>query len=203
VFAGCGSNNFPTLANGLASWQILSTSTVGYIEATIIDPGTSQVIGTTSTPIYQTFFVGGGSGAANNGTWQWTTTFVKSFVQGPSTGPGSCVGLFTDTVTAPPKQIQGAMKNYVPIIVGVMQSALSLTTSFGSYMQMVGDFTSTPAAETAEGVAGLSTVGAAAATAAPYVSAAAPYAAAGGADLVFAYGLGTELKAGFNGQCRW
>ena len=45
--------------------------------------------------------------------------------------------------------------------------------------------------------------GAAALTAAPYVSAAVPYAVTGGADLLLGYGLGAELKAGFNGQCRW
>jgi hypothetical protein len=70
-------------------------------------------------------------------------------------------------------------------------------------MSFVGDFTDTPVEETLGAIGGLSTVGAAAATAAPYASAAAPYAGAGGADLVLAYGLGTELKAGFNGQCRW
>jgi hypothetical protein len=62
---------------------------------------------------------------------------------------------------------------------------------------------STPPAETAADVAALYTVANGAAAAAPYVSAAAPYAGAGGADLVLAYGLDTELKAGFNGQCRW
>ena len=49
----------------------------------------------------------------------------------------------------------------------------------------------------------VTTAGAAAATAVPYVTAAAPYAAVGGADLVLAYGLGKELRTGFNGQCRW
>jgi hypothetical protein len=84
-----------------------------------------------------------------------------------------------------------------------MQSAPSLTNIANGYIAYNGYFSSTPADETVEAMAGVSAVGAAATTAAPYVSAAAPYAAAGGADLVLAYGLGTELKAGFNGQCRW
>jgi hypothetical protein len=139
--------------------------------------------------------------AANNGTWQWTKTFVKSLLQGPSTGPGSCVGLFTDTVTAPLKQIQSAAKNYVPLIVGAMQAGPS---GSAMYMQQLNNMVASGAAEADPQVAAVVTIaGAAAATAAPYVSAAAPYAGAGGADLVLAYGLGTELKAGFNGQCRW
>ena len=124
-------------------------------------------------------------------------------MKGPSTGRGSCVGLFSDTVTAPLKQIQSAVKNYIPLIVAGSQSAPSLANGFGNYMRVVGALTSTPPAETAQDIAALGTVASGAAAAAPYVSAAAPYAGAGGADLVLAYELGTELKAGFNGQCRW
>ena len=174
---------------------------IGGGTCTIADCGVGGTLGQFDQTL-QSYSVLPSANAANNGfTWAWN--FTKALVKGPSTGSGSCVGLFTDTVTAPLKQLQSAAKNYIPLMVAAMQSAPSLTTSFGSYMQMVGDFTSTPPAETAEGIAGLYTVAAAASTAAPYVSAAAPYAVAGGADLTLAYGLGTELKAGFNGQCRW
>ena len=55
-------------------------------------------------------------------TWLWN--FTKALMKGPSTGSGSCVGLFTETVTAPLKQLQGAAKNYIPLMIGAMQSAL-------------------------------------------------------------------------------
>jgi RHS repeat-associated protein len=142
----------------------------------------------------------GSLGAANNGP-SWTGTFLRSLLKGPSTGPGSCVGLFTDTVTAPLKQIQSAMKQYVPLIVGAMQAGPS---GAAMYMQQLNNMVASGAAEADPQVAAVvTTAGATAAAAAPYASAAAPYAGAGGADLVLAYGLGTELKAGFNGQCRW
>jgi hypothetical protein len=51
-------------------------------------------------------------------------------VKGPSTGTGSCLGVFTDTVTAPVKQLQSAAKYYVPVIVGALQSAPSLANGF-------------------------------------------------------------------------
>jgi hypothetical protein len=138
--------------------------------------------------------------AANNGP-SWTGVFLKSLLKGPSTGPGSCLGVFTDTVTAPLKQIQTAVKNYVPLIVGAMQAGPS---GAAMYMQQLNNMVASGAAEADPQVAAVvTTAGAAAATAAPYASAAAPYAGAGGADLVLAYGLGAELNAGFNGQCRW
>jgi hypothetical protein len=129
--------------------------------------------------------------------------YVRNRHQRPERGPGSCVGLFTDTATAPLKQIQSAVKTYAPAIIAVMNGGPYNATQFAAYVNYVGEFTSTPPAETAADVAALYTVANGAAAAAPYVSAAAPYAGAGGADLVLAYGLGTELKAGFNGQCRW
>ena len=141
-----------------------------------------------------------GGGAANNGP-SWTGVFLKSLLKGPSTGPGSCLGVFTDTVTAPLKQVQSAVKNYVPLIVGAMQAGPS---GAAMYMQQLNNMVASGAAEADPQVAAVvTTAGAVAATAAPYASAAAPYAGAGGADLVLAYGLGAELKAGFNGQCRW
>lgn len=113
------------------------------------------------------------------------------------------VGHPPDTVTAPVKQLKEAAQTYFPVITGAMRAAPSLAKGFGNYMQVVGAFTSTPAAETAQDVAKLQAAAGGTAVAAPYVSAAAPYAITGGADLVLGYGLGVELKAGFNGQCRW
>jgi len=60
-----------------------------------------------------------------------------------------------------------------------------------------------PPSDAAPAITTATVAASAAATAAPYVSAAAPFAIVGGADLALAYGLGAELKAGFNGQCRW
>ena len=142
-------------------------------------------------------------GLCRGNSWAWK--FTKSFFGGfsLSTEPGTCLGVFADSTTAPLKFLQSATKTYIPLIVGAMQSAPSITTSFGNYMQMAGEFTSTPAAETAEGIAGAYTVGAAASAAAPYVSAAAPYAVAAGADAVLLNGLIKEVQAGMNGQCSW
>ncbi len=61
---------------------------------------------------------------AKNGP-SWTGVFLKSLLKGPSTGPGSCLGVFMDTVTAPLKQLQSAAKYYVPVIVGAMQAGPS------------------------------------------------------------------------------
>jgi RHS repeat-associated protein len=180
------------------------------ILASLLGPGQTGVVTATigGVPVSETATYYGGDLSLLNligGSDSWGWNFTKSLFGGfsLSTKPGTCLGVFVDTASVPLKQVQSAAKNYIPLIVGTMQSAPSLTTSFGSYMQMVGDFTSTPTAETAEGIAGLYTVGAAASTAASYVSAAAPYAVTGGADLAFAYGLGAELKAGANGRCTW
>jgi len=59
------------------------------------------------------------------------------------------------------------------------------------------------ASEAAPALALVTTVGAAAADAAPYVSQAAPYVLVGGVDLSLVNGLTTELKAGLSGQCHW
>jgi hypothetical protein len=143
----------------------------------------------------------GTNSAANNGTWQWTKTSVKSLVQGPSTGPGSCVGLFTDTVTAPLKQIQSAAKNYVPLIVGAMQAGPS---GAAMYMQQLNNMVASGAAEADPQVAAVvTTAGAAAATAAPYVTAAAPYVVPVGGDALLLNGVIKEVQAGMSGQCTW
>jgi hypothetical protein len=81
--------------------------------------------------------------AANNGP-SWTGVFLKSLLKGPSTGPGSCLGVFTDTVTAPLKQIQTAVKNYVPLIVGAMQAGPS---GAAMYMQQLNNMVASGAAD--------------------------------------------------------
>lgn len=70
--------------------------------------------------------------------------FLKSLLKGPSTGPGSCLGVFTDTVTAPLKQVQSAVKNYVPLIVGAMQAGPS---GAAMYMQQLNNMVASGAAE--------------------------------------------------------
>jgi hypothetical protein len=142
--------------------------------------------------------------AANNGfTWAWN--FTKSFVGGfsLSTKPGTCLGKFVDTSTAPLKQARSAVQSYIPIAVSALQSAPSLTTAFGSYMRMVGNFSSTPPAETAQDIGALYSIGALASQAAPLVRAATPYGVATAADGILLNGLVKEVKAGVNGQCTW
>jgi RHS repeat-associated protein len=145
--------------------------------------------------------IGGiGSSPANNEP-SWTGVFLESLLKGPSTGPGSCLGVFTDTVTPPLKQLQSAAKNYIPLIVGALQS-VPVGTAW--YMSQLNNMVQAGAAEADPQVAAVvTTAGAAAATAAPYVSAAAPYALAAGAVGITSVGLGNELWAGFHGQCTW
>jgi hypothetical protein len=52
-------------------------------------------------------------------------------------------------------------------------------------------------------IAGVTTAGAAAAEALPYVTAAAPYVGPAGADAVLLNGTIDEVQAGINGQCTW
>ena len=138
--------------------------------------------------------------AANNGP-SWIGTFFKTLVKGPSTGPGSCLGVFTDTVAAPLKQLQSAAKNYVPLIVGAMQSG---PVGSAWYMSQLNNMVASGAAEADPQVAAVvTTAGAAAATAAPYVSAAAPYLAPVGGDAVLLNGVIKEVQSGMSGQCTW
>ena len=141
-----------------------------------------------------------GSGA---GSWLWTAT--KSFFGGfsLSTKSGTCLGKFVDTTTAPLKQVRSAVQSYLPIAVSALQSAPNLTTAFGSYMSVVGSFTSTPPAETAKDMAALYSVGALASQAAPLVKTATPYGIVTAADAILLNGLVQEIKAGKNGQCTW
>lgn len=133
---------------------------------------------------------------ANNGP-SWTGVFLKSLLKGPSTGPGSCLGVFTDTVTAPLKQLQNAAKYYVPLIVGAMQAGPS---GAAMYMSQLNNMVASGAAEADPQVAAVvTTAGAAAATAVTY----APYALPAGAVGIASVGLGNELSAGFHGQCTW
>jgi len=137
----------------------------------------------------------------NNWAWNFTKSFIGGFSL--SIEPGTCLGVFADTTTAPLKQLQSATKYYIPLIVGAIQSAPSLTSAAGNYIAYVGYFTSTPADETAEAIAGVSTVGAAATVAAPYVSAAAPYVVPVGGDAVLLNGVIKEVQSGMSGQCSW
>jgi RHS repeat-associated protein len=131
----------------------------------------------------------------------WWKTFFKTLVKGPSTGPGSCLGLFTDTVTAPLKQLQSAAKNYVPLIVSAMQAAPAAASS---YVQQLNIMVQSGAADPdPEVVTAVTTAGAAAATAAPYASAAAPYLVPVGGDAILLDGVIKEVQSGMNGQCTW
>jgi hypothetical protein len=133
----------------------------------------------------------------------WWGTFFKSFVEGPSTGPGSCVDVFTDTVTAPLKQLQAGVEKYAPMVISTLQAA---PTGAGWYVQQVDAMVTAGAAsaeEAAPVVGAVATAGAAAATLAPSVAAALPYAGPAGAVGIFSVGLGKELWAGVHGQCKW
>ena len=164
------------------------------------------------------------AGASGSNPWgAWTQTFsqvgtlsfgsnsswfleaVQSFFGGfsLSTKPGTCLGKFVDTATAPLKQVRSAVQYYIPIAVSALQSAPTLTTTFGSYMRMAGSFSSTAPSETAQDIAALYTVGALASQAAPLVKTATPYGIVTAADGVLLKGLVQEVKAGMNGQCTW
>jgi hypothetical protein len=72
------------------------------------------------------------------------------------------------------------------------------------YMSQLNAMVQAGAAEADPQVAAVvTTAGAAAGTMAPYVSAAAPYAAGGVVDATLAVGLVNEVNAGLNGQCHW
>ena len=170
---------------------------------TIDDKG--KIIATSSTPVYDYVPFGTFRSAviaANNGfTWAWS--FTKALAKGPSIGPGSCLGVLADTVTAPLKQVQRAAKDYVPLIVSAMQSS---PAAAGWYVQQVNNMVGAGAADAEQAapvIAGVTTAGAAAATAVPYVSAAAPYVAPAGADAVLLNGVIKEVQAGMKGQCAW
>jgi hypothetical protein len=72
------------------------------------------------------------------------------------------------------------------------------------YMQQLNNMVASGAAEADPQVAAVvTTAGAAAATAAPYVSAAAPYAIPVGGDAVLLNGVINEVQSGMSGQCTW
>lgn len=134
---------------------------------------------------------------ANNGSW--TGTFLKSLLRGPSTGPGSCLGVFTGTLTAPMKQLRSTVQTYAPVIVSTVQAA---PAGAAWYMSQLNNMVQSGAAEADPQVATVvTTAGAAAATAAPYVSAAAPYVAPAGADALLLNGVIKEVQSGSSGQC--
>jgi hypothetical protein len=104
-------------------------------------------------------------------------------------------------VAAPLKQLQSAARNYVPLIVGAMQSG---PVGSAWYMSQLNNMVASGAAEADPQVAAVvTTAGAAAATAAPYVSAAAPYLAPVGGDAVLLNGVIKEVQSGMSGQCTW
>jgi len=141
----------------------------------------------------------GGRGGAGG----WWGTFLKTLFTKPTTGPASCIALFKDTATAPLKQVATAAQKYVPLIISATQAT---PPAAAWYVQQVNNMISAGAADASEAAPALAlvtTVGAAAADAAPYVSQAAPYVLVGGVDLSLVNGLTTELKAGLSGQCHW
>ena len=141
--------------------------------------------------------VGAGAGGSPSPAW----AAIKAFFTVPSTAKGSCFGIFLDTTTAPMKAIQGAAKYYVPGITSVLQSAPG---GAAWYVQQVNRMVEAGSAEAdPELLAGVTAVGAAAGAAVPFVKAASPYALVGAVDLTSLVGLARELKAGFNGQCKW
>ena len=162
------------------------------------NPGTGpiQVPGTT-VDVTATF----PNGPANNGNWQGTKTFVKSLLKGPSTGPGSCLGVFSDTVSAPLKQLRTAAQQYLPLITSTLQAGPS---GAAMYMSQLNNMVAAGAAEADPQVAAVvTTAGAAAATAAPYAAAAAPYVVPVGGDAILLNGVIKEVQSGMSGQCTW
>ena len=131
----------------------------------------------------------------------WVLTFTKSLAEGPSTGAGSCLEVFTDTAFAPLSRIHTAARNYIPAMITAMQAA---PAGAGWYIQQVNKMVAAGAVKASEAAPVLTGVSAAAsAAAAPYVSAAAPYATMMAADAFLLVGVIKEFQAGFNGNCRW
>jgi hypothetical protein len=186
VVGGCNtSGNFPCLVCGLSSWDGLSINWIWGQE----------------DELYGVLVWAPPPGQAASNWPSWIGTFLKTLVKGPSTGQGSCLGVFIDTVAAPLKQLQSAAKNYVPLIVGAMQSG---PVASAWYMSQLNNMLASGAVEADPQVAAVvTTAGAAAATAAPYVSAAAPYLAPVGGDAVLLNGVIKEVQSGMSGQCTW
>ncbi len=131
--------------------------------------------------------------------WNFTKSFFGGFSL--STRSGTCLGVFTDTVSAPLKQLQRSAKDFVPLIVGAMQAG---PVGSAWYMSQLNNMVASGAAEADPQVAAVvTTAGAAAATAAPYVSAAAPYVAPAGADALLLNGVIKEVQSGMSGHCTW
>jgi RHS repeat-associated protein len=178
------------------------------ILATLLGPGqTGDVAATVNgVPVSETMTYYGGDlsilnliGGSDSWGWNFTKSLFGNFSL--STKPGTCLGVFVDTAGAPLKKMQDAAQKYLPAIASAMQGAPA-GASF--YVQRVNNMVQSGASEADPAVvAAMTTAGAAAATAAPYVSAAVPYALPAGTVGVTSVGLGKELWAGFHGQCSW
>jgi RHS repeat-associated protein len=156
---------------------------------------------TVNTTDYSLVLPGGGAPAANNGSWAWN--FTKSFFKGfsLSTKSGTCLGVFADTVSAPLKQLRSTAQQYLPAITATLQAGPS---GAAMYMSQLNNMVASGAAEAdPQVVAVVTTAGAAAATAAPYVSAAAPYVVPVGGDAILLNGVIKEVQSGMSGQCTW
>jgi RHS repeat-associated protein len=141
--------------------------------------------------------------AANNGSGSWAWNFTKSFFTGfsLSTKSGTCLGVFADSVTAPMKQLRSAAQQYLPLVTSALQAGPS---GAAMYMQQLNNMVASGAAEADPQVAAVvTTAGAAAATGAPYVSAAAPYVVPVGGDAILLNGVINEVQSGMSGQCTW
>ena len=136
--------------------------------------------------------------------WIYWKTFARTFfTQKLNTGPGTCTGLFVDTVTAPIKQIQSFAKNLAPLIVPALQSIPAGAAWFSQQIKSMAAAGATSAYDARMALRVVGSASALATQAAPVVKSVTPYGIAAAFDGMLLYGLVREVKAGMNGKCKW
>ena len=129
--------------------------------------------------------------------------FGKEMVKLPHAGPGSCIGVFTDTAAPFLKPLQKIAKDLVPATVAALQASPFAANGFAMYMNVSGALADIPPAEIAQDIAALQTAANTLAATAPLVKTASPPLIAAAVVSVFGISLAKEVKTGLNGECEW
>src|SRR6266852_702741 len=79
------------------------------------------------TPLLYMRQHGGGGGSID---WAWWGTFFSEFAKGPSTGPGSCLAVFTNAMKEPVQQVRSFVQPANKYVLPALQSAQIVTTSW-------------------------------------------------------------------------
>ena len=136
--------------------------------------------------------------------WSWWKGLATSPLQWrlPSTGAGSCLAVFSNSVQKPLKAVGGAassVRRYVAPVLAAIPFGSAWLGSNISKMAAAGAVEAETAAGSLSDLAVVSTI---ATEAAPLVSKAGPYILLGGADAVLGYGVIKEGTAAWKGNCR-